>query len=307
MSTRKEDLGGYDVIIIGGGPAGLSAALILGRCRRRVLVCDSGQYRNDAAHAMHGFLSRDGIAPSELRRIGREQLQPYGVEIREVAVADVRREAKRFEVTLEGGERLLCRKLLLATGLVDRLPELPGLPAMYGKSVHHCPYCEGWESRDQPIGVYGQGCTGVVLALNMKTWSDDVILFTDGPASLPRGEAQRLARHGVGVREERIARLEGRDGMLERVVLEDGSSVERRALFVKTRLEQRSDLARKLRCKVTEEHGVETADRHEETTCEGVFVAGDASRDVLLAVMAAAEGADAAFGINCALQEEDLA
>lgn len=307
MPTRKEDLPGYDVIIVGGGPAGLSAALILGRCRRRVLVCDSGQYRNHAAHAMHGFLSRDGIAPSELRRIGREQLQPYGVEIREVTVAEVRREEKRFEVTLEGGERLLCRKLLLATGLVDRLPDLPGLAALYGKSVHHCPYCEGWEVRDQPIGVYGQGCTGILLAVNMKTWSDDVVLFTDGPASVPKAEAQRLERHGVGVREERIARLEGRDGMLERVVFEDGSSVERRALFLKTRLEQGSDLARKLRCKVTDTHGVETADQHEETTCEGVFVAGDASKDVLLAIMAAAEGADAAFGINCALQEEDLA
>ncbi|WP_437689140.1 NAD(P)/FAD-dependent oxidoreductase [Sorangium sp. So ce176] len=307
MSTRKEDLPGYDVIIVGGGPAGLSAALILGRCRRRVLVCDSGRYRNHAAHEMHGFLSRDGIAPSELRRIGREQLQPYGVEIREVTVAEVRREDRRFELTLEGGERLVCRKLLLATGLVDRLPDLPGLAAMYGKSVHHCPYCEGWEVRDQPIGVYGQGCTGISLAVNMKTWSDDVVLFTDGPASVPKAEAQRLERRGVGVREERIARLEGRDGMLERVVFEDGSAVERRALFLKTTLEQGSDLARKLRCKVTDARGVETADKHEETTCEGVFVAGDASKDVLLAIMAAAEGADAAFGINCALQEEDLA
>ncbi|WP_437484197.1 NAD(P)/FAD-dependent oxidoreductase [Sorangium sp. So ce1014] len=307
MSTSSADVRGYDVIIIGGGPAGLSAALILGRCRRRVLVCDSGRYRNHAAHAMHGFLSRDGIAPSELRRIGREQLQPYGVEIREAAVADVRREATRFEVTMEGGERLLCRKLLLATGLVDRLPDLPGLPAMYGKSAHHCPYCDGWEARDKAIGVYGQGCTGLSLALNMKTWSDDVILFTDGPASLSRSDAARLARHGIGVREERIARLEGRDGMLERVVLEDGSFVERRSLFLKTKQEQGADLARKLRCKITEERGVETADKHEETTCEGVFVAGDASKDVLLAIMAAAEGADAAFGVNCALQEEDLA
>ncbi|KYF67588.1 NAD(P)/FAD-dependent oxidoreductase [Sorangium cellulosum] len=307
MSTRKEDLPGYDVIIVGGGPAGLSAALILGRCRRRVLVCDSGRYRNHAAHEMHGFLSRDGIAPSELRRIGREQLQPYGVEIREVTVAEVRREDRRFELTLEGGERLVCRKLLLATGLVDRLPDLPGLAAMYGKSVHHCPYCEGWEVRDQPIGVYGQGCTGISLAVNMKTWSDDVVLFTDGPAGIQKAEAQRLERHGVGVREARIARLEGRDGMLERVVFEDGSAVERRALFLKTTLEQGSDLARKLRCKVTDARGVETADKHEETTCEGVFVAGDASKDVLLAIMAAAEGADAAFGINCALQEEDLA
>lgn len=307
MSTREEDIPGYDAIIVGGGPAGLSAALILGRCRRRVLVCDSGQYRNHAAREMHGFLSRDGIAPSELRRIAREQLEPYGVEIREAAVTDVRRGARRFEVTLEGGERLRCRKLLLATGLVDRLPELAGLPAMYGKSVHHCPYCDGWEAHDQAIGVYGQGSTGVSLAVNMKTWSDDVVLFTDGPASLSRSDADRLARHRIGVREERIARLEGRDGMLERVVLEDGSAVERRSLFLKAKQEQGSDLAERLRCTVTEERGVETVAEHEETTREGVFVAGDASKEVLLAIVAAAEGAAAAFGINCALQEEELA
>ncbi|WP_437589635.1 NAD(P)/FAD-dependent oxidoreductase [Sorangium sp. So ce1000] len=307
MSARDEDISGYDAIIVGGGPAGLSAALILGRCRRRVLVCDSGQYRNHAARGVHGFLSRDGIAPSELRRIAREQLAPYGVEIREAAVTDVRRGPGRFEVTLEGGERLRCRKLLLATGLVDRLPELPGLAAMYGKSVHHCPYCDGWEARDQPIGVYGQGCSGVSLAVNMKTWSDDVVLFTDGPASLSRSDADRLARHGIGVREERIARLEGRGGMLERVVLTDGSAVERRSLFLKAKQEQGADLAERLRCAVTEERGVETVAEHEETTREGVFVAGDASKEVLLAIVAAAEGAAAAFGINCALQEEDLA
>ncbi|WP_437675659.1 NAD(P)/FAD-dependent oxidoreductase [Sorangium sp. So ce131] len=307
MPPSRVDLLRYDVIIVGAGTAGLSAALILGRCRRRVLVCNSGRYRNDAAQIMHGFLSRDGIPPAELRRIGREQLAPYDVEIRDVTVVDVRAAARHFEVTLEGGERLACRKLLLATGLVDRLPEISGLPEMYGKSVHHCPYCDGWEARDRPIGVYGQGCTGVALALTMKTWSKDVVLFSDGPASLPEADAARLARHEIAVREERIARLEGKDGMLERVVFTDGSAVERSVLFVKTKQEQGSDLARKLRCKVTDERGVEPAYKHEETTVDGVFVAGDASKDVLLAIMAAAEGADAAFGINCALQEEDLA
>lgn len=306
MATQDEGLPRYDVIIVGAGPAGLSAALILGRCRRRVLVCDSGQYRNAAAQAMHGFLTRDGIAPSELRRIGREQLAPYGVELREVTVTGVRAGAQRFEVSLEGGERLVCRKLLLTTGLVDRLPELAGLREMYGKSVHHCPYCDGWEARDQPIGVYGQGSSGVQLALTMKTWSDDVILFTDGPALLGEAEEARLARHGVAVCQERIVRLEGEDGWLSRVVLADGSAVERRSLFLKTRQEQRADLAAQLRCAVTEERGVETAQKHEETTTAGVFVAGDASKDVLLAIVAAAEGANAAFGINCALQEEDL-
>lgn len=296
----------YDAIVIGAGPAGLSGALILARCRRSVLVFDSGRYRNYAAGAMHGFLSRDGIAPAELRRIGREQLQPYGVEIRETTVTGAHRVGRHFELTVAGGERVTCRKLLLATGLVDRLPDVPGVGEMYGKSVHHCPYCDGWEWRDQPIGVYARECSGVEMSLRLRTWTNDLILFTDGPSRIPAEDAARLERNGIKVREEKIARLEGTNGMLERIAFVGGGGVERGALFLKTKQDQGSSIAEQLRCEVTAEHGVETAGRHEETHTKGVFVAGDASKDVLLAIMAAAEGADAAFGINCELQEEDI-
>jgi thioredoxin reductase len=295
----------YDTIIIGGGPAGLSAALVLGRCRRRVLVCDSGRYRNDASRAMHGFLSRDGIHPAELRRIGREQLKPYGVELRNVLVTDARKLDNGFEVTLATGEQPRCRKLLLATGLVDTLPEIAGLTDLYGRSVFHCPYCDGWEARDQPIAVYGTGCDGVQLARTLRTWSRDVALCTDGPAGLDKEDESSLERLGVTLREERITRLEGVDGMLRRVVFEGGGSLPRSVLFLKCAQAQRSDLARKLRLPVSEERGVEKGGKHEETYMKGVFVAGDASKDLLLAVVAAAEGAEAAFGINCELQEED--
>src|SRR5687768_7612451 len=146
----------YDVLIVGGGPAGLSAALVLGRCRRRVLVCDAGRPRNAASHGLHGFLTRDGIKPSEFLEIARQQLRPYDtVELKQTEVTSARRLANGFELTLANGESVSARKLLLATGVVDELPALDGLPDFYGRSVFHCPYCDGWEVRDQPLAIYG--------------------------------------------------------------------------------------------------------------------------------------------------------
>ena len=185
----------FDAIIVGGGPAGLSAALILGRCRRRVLICDGGEPRNAASHALHGFLTRDGIPPAELLRIAREQLEPYDVMIRESHVVNVDRSELGFEVSLSDGSHLRARKLLLATGLTDRIPNIEGLKPLYGKSVFHCPFCDGWEMRDQPLAVYGRGNHGSTLAMTLKTWSDDVVLCSDGPSRMSRAERKRLSRH----------------------------------------------------------------------------------------------------------------
>ena len=295
----------HDVIVIGGGPAGLSAALVLGRCRRRVLLCDSGRYRNAATHAMHGFLTRDGLPPAQLRQIAREQLKQYPVEILDMAVADARQDGDVFEVTLVSGERLRARKILLATGLVDELPELEGLKDFYGTSVFHCPYCDAWEVRDKPLSVFSNGAEGVKLSATVRMWSDDVILFTNGPVDLEKEDADLLDRLGITLCQGRVARIEGKDGILERVVLEDGGSVPRRAMFLKTKQKQCSDLAKKLRVPMTEENGIKKGGKYEETYVRGVFVAGDASKDLLMAIVAASEGAQAAFGINCELQSED--
>lgn len=297
----------YDVIIVGAGPAGLSAALILGRCRRRVLLCDTGQPRNAASHALHGFLSRDGIQPDELLRLGREQLCKYeSVELRTIEVIDAVRDGKHFQVTFEDGTQLVSRKLLLATGVVDELPAIEGLEVFYGRSVFHCPYCDGWEMRDAPLAIYGRGVRGRQLALELTVWSRDLVLCTDGPSKIEERDLNELSRHGIAVREERILRLEGKDGILERLVFVNGAELERRAMLLCVHERQHSDLAAKLGCTFTERGTVHTGE-YEQTNVPGLYVAGDASRRVQLAIVAAAEGAEAAFAVNTALLKEDLA
>jgi thioredoxin reductase len=296
----------YDVVIVGGGPAGLSAALMLGRCRRRVLVCDTGEPRNRASQAIHGYLTRDGIPPREFLAIARAQLQQYStVELRDVEVVDAECREGRFVVTLAGGGEVSSRKLLLATGVVDRLPEVRGIDELYGRSVFHCPYCDGWELRDAPLAIYGRGAKGLGLSLEMTAWSRDLVLFTDGAAELDDRDRARLEGYGITLREERVARLEGRDGVLRAVVLATGESVPRRALFFTLGQEQCSPLATRLGCEFNEKGTVMTG-TYETTHLKGLFVAGDASRKVQWVVVAAAEGAEAAFAINTDLIKEDL-
>ena len=295
----------YDVIIVGAGPAGLSAALVLGRCRRRVLVCDSGQPRNAASHGLHGFITRDGIKPSDFLRIGREQLKPYEtVEILDATVVSAARENDRFFVTLADGQKISSRKLLIATGVVDDLPSLEGLEKFYGTSVFHCPYCDGWEMRDQPIAVYGRGESGSGLALQLTLWSRDLVLCTDGQSELTNEHRSKLAQYQIPVREERIKRLEGGD-TLERIVFENGEPLSRRAMFFSTGWKQHSDLAKSLGCSFTEEGCVDTGE-YEATNMHGLYVAGDASRMVQFVIVAAAEGAQAAVAINKELMKEDV-
>jgi thioredoxin reductase len=298
----------YDVIIVGAGPAGLSAALMLGRCRRRVLVCDTGRPRNAASDALHGYLTRDGITPREFLQIARGDLRKYEtVEIRDAEVVDAEcGDDSRFHVTLASGERLKSRKLLLATGVVDHVPPVPGIAELYGKSVHHCPYCDGWELRDQPLAIYGRGDRGLGLSLELIAWSRDLVLCSDGPCELDDEARGRLERNGITLREERITRLEGHDGILHHVVFENGARLARRALFFTTGQSQRSDLLTRLACEFNDKGTVRTG-KYETTHLPGLFVAGDASRAVQWAIVAAAEGAEAAFAINTDLVKADLA
>jgi thioredoxin reductase len=295
----------YDVVIVGAGPAGLSAALILGRSRRRVLVCDTGKPRNAASNAMHGFLSRDGIPPREFLRIARDQLRQYeSVETRDVEVTSARCVDGRFLVALREGDPVSSRKLLIATGVVDNLPDIPGFAELYGRSIFHCPYCDGWEVRDRPLAIYGRGARGYGLSLELTGWSRDLVLCTDGPSELSHEELERLARHRIGVRTDRVTRLDG-DERLERIVFDRGEPLAREALFFTTGQTQQSFLAHDLGCEINEKGTVRTG-KYEATHLPGLFVAGDASRAVQWVVVAAAEGAEAAFAINTDLLKEDL-
>jgi thioredoxin reductase len=293
----------YDVVIVGGGPAGLSAALVLGRCRRSVLICDEGRPRNAAAKAAHGFLSRDGIAPHELLRIGREQLRPYEIEIQNAVVETASCKDGGFQICLRGGAELESRKLLIATGVRDQLPEIPGLRELYGSSVHHCPYCDGWEWRDQPVAVLGSTRGAPGLAISLLTWTRDVALLMGGKP-LSGAARQRVEKNGVKVYTRKVERLEGKDGMLERVIFRGGESLPRSALFFSTAQTQRSTLPEQLGCAFTKRGAVRTS-RREAAGAPGVYVAGDASHDVQFLVVAAAEGAKAAVAINKELEAED--
>jgi thioredoxin reductase len=296
----------FDVIIVGAGPAGLSAALILGRCRRRVLVCDSGRPRNAVTRSLHGFLNRDGIEPAEFLSRAREQLGRYDtIQLRETEVTEARRSGDHFQISLDNGELLSSRKLLLATGIADDLPPIEGVEAFYGRSVFHCPYCDGWELRDQPLAVYGRGENGIGLALELILWSRDLVLCTNGPSQLSDKELRRLARHHIPIREERIARLAGNDGVLQEIVFESGDSIAVRGMFFSTGQRQASILPTRLGCEFTDNGCVDTGD-YETTNIPGLYVAGDASRLVQFVVVAASEGAQAAVAINKELMKEDL-
>lgn len=297
----------YDVVIVGGGAAGLSGAIVLGRCRRRVLLCDVGQPRNQASRGVHCLLGHEGTPPTELLARGRCEIERYTtVESHADRVTEITPSGRQFAVACADGFTARARKVLLTTGLTDEVPRLEGIQQLYGRSVHHCPYCDGFEHRDQPLGVYGKGDKGAALALMMKQWSSDVILFTDGAADVSSGMRSRLQQKEILICAERIASLEGtEDGALQSIQLQGGQLLERSALFFTTGCRQTSDLSAALGCARDSKGGIVTDAVTEESSVPGVYVAGDASRDVLLVAVAIAEGAKAGVAINRALLQEE--
>ncbi len=301
-----------DVAVVGAGAAGLSAALILGRSRRRVLVLDGEEPRNAPSAGVHGFFTRDGTHPGELLEIGRRQLEPYGgVEYRAERATGVSGSDGAFEVALEDGETVSARKIMLDTGVVDELPDKPGFKELWGRGVYHCPYCHGWEVRDRPLAVMAEGGEVAERAVLIRNWSRDLVALTDG-SPLDDGDRARLGALGVRVREEGISRLEGRgDGSegLSRVVFDDGSSLEREGLFYGPPQRQRSPLAEVLGCEV-EAMGpaaelVKADPMTRETSVAGVYAVGDAGSLMQSVALASASGTTAAVFLNHALCGDD--
>lgn len=298
-----------DTIIVGGGPAGLSAALVLGRCLRNVVVCDAGHPRNEPARVFNGYLSRDGSSPAEFLAISREQLRRYEtVQLRQAMVAEVVRGEDEFAVVLESGERLRARTLLIATGLVDELPKIENLRQFYGKTVHNCPYCDGWEVRGQPIAVIGETQDAAELAIELLLWSPDIALCTNAVATnYDEKAALTLQRVGVKVITKQIARLEGSDGELEGIRFADDTVLFRKAIFFSPGQFQRSPLAEKLGCDFCPADGCIQCGEDTATNIPGIYAAGNCSKGVQLVIAAVAEGMQAAFAINNALLQADAA
>jgi thioredoxin reductase len=267
-----------DAVIVGGGPAGLSAALVLGRARRKVLVLDHGRPANLASTTAIGGLLANPVSPTELRRAGRQQLDEHpSVAVRDQEVVDAEPIPDGFAIALDDGTTVRTRTLVLAHGLRYDPPPLPGVQTLWGRSVFHCPFCDGWEVRDRPLAVHGNGRAAAQSALNLVGWSNDVVLLTDGPSRL-NGERAVLEAAGVRVREEPIRALSGADGRLERIEFIAGPPEDREALFVRTRREQPSGLAAALGCRLGSGGTIET-DADGCTGVPGLYAAGDAATD----------------------------
>lgn len=302
----------YDVVVIGGGAAGLSGALTLGRARRSVLVIDAGEPRNAPADGVHNYLGREGTPPGELLATGRGEVRRYGGEIVTGRVATAERDGDGFRVVLDDGGEVRAARLLVTTGLVDELPEVPGLAALWGSDVLHCPYCHGWEVRDQAVGVLGTGPAAVHQALMWRQWTKSVTLFLHTAPEPGDEEYEQLAARGISVVDGTVSALESENGRLARARLERGTLVPVHALVVAPRFTARAGFLGSLGLEASaqEMNGMVIgtrvpADPTGRTAVPGVWAAGNVTELTEQVIGSAAAGLRAAAAINADLMAEE--
>jgi len=294
-----------DVVVVGGGAAGLSAALVLSRARRRVAVVDAGAPRNSPAAHMQGYLSRDGLPPHDLLVFGREEVGGYGGQLIAGTVTGVDRGAgPGFRVHLASGSLLTARRLIVATGLRDELPDIPGIRERWGRDLLHCPYCHGYEVRDQQLGVLGATPDAVQHALLVRQWSSDVIFFphTD---TLTADEREQLIARGVGIVDGSVTRLVVDDDLLRGIELDNRTIIGRTAVFIRPRLIPNTDLLAEMGCAI-DDNGWVKVDTSGRTSLPGVWVAGNAANPRAQVITAAGEGSSVAIAVNADLVGEDV-
>ena len=312
---EEQDRATYDVVVFGGGAAGLSGALMLGRSRRSVLVIDAGEPRNAPADGIHGFLTRDGMNPAALLEAGREEVRGYGVRVldgRVVSATSSEFIDGGFAVELEDGTRIGARRLLVTTGLIDELPDIPGVRERWGRDVLHCPYCHGWEVRDQAIGILASGPMAVHQALQFRQLSADVVLFRHTSSTLSEEQAEQLAAQDITVVEGEVSALEVHDDRLTGVRMRSGEFVPRRAIVVAPRFVARAELLGALGLATTDREisghvlgSYVPADATGATTVPGVWVAGNVADPFGQVSAAVNQGAQAGAHINADLISED--
>lgn len=299
----------YDVVIIGGGAAGLSAALVLARARRRVAVVDAGEPRNAPAAHMHGYLSRDGLSPADLLAVGRTEVAGYGGvlvdgSVSDLAAAEGAGSGPGFTVLLRDGTVLATRRILVTTGLRDETLDIPGLRERWGRDVLHCPYCHGHEVRDQPVAVLGGSPGAMQHAQLVRQWSSDVVYFPHTDV-LTYDEREQLVARAIGIVEGAVMRVVVDDDHVRGIEVEDGRVIPRSAVFVRPRLVPNDDLLVALGC-VTDDSGVVVTDPTGRTTVPGVWAAGNVTNLRAQVITAAGEGSSAAIALNGDLVDDDV-
>jgi thioredoxin reductase len=297
-------MSGYDVLVVGGGAAGLSAAIVLARAQRTVLVVDGGEPRNAPATHMHGFLSRDGMPPGDLLAAGRQEVKAYGGDVVDGRVEEAFRDHDAFTVRLDGGATMTARRLLVATGLRDELPDVGGLRERWARDVLHCPYCHGYEVRGQRFGVLGWSPDALRYAQIIRQWSEDVIVFI-WPIDLGDDERAPLSARGIDVVQGEVERVVIDDDRLSGLALTDGRVVARDVVFVPPRFVPNNDVLGTLGCAVDDAGWVIT-DSTGRTSVDGVWAAGNVCNPRAQVITAAGEGSTAAIAMNADLVEEEV-